>query len=174
MKITTLLLCFSLFMVSVPFAFAQTTPQRFEAEMLVQNADGKSAEEVPIEIVLEDNMLQIVSTKKPGLTKSFKYSDITSAEYTYSKKPRYATGAVLALAVTVFLLPIMFTKSKKHWMTVNLDKDYAVLKLKKSNYRMLLPAMKAKGINVLDNGDQNKKDDDDKEDQKDKAPKSKD
>ncbi len=166
MKFISFILILSIFLATSPFCIAQTSPQRFEAEMLVPNANGKGAEEVPIEIVLEDGVIKLVSTKKTNLSRSFNNSDITSAEYTYSKKPRYATGAVLAMAVTVFLLPLMFTKFKKQWLTIHTPKDYAVLKLMKSNYRMLLPSMRAKGINVVDNGDQNKKDDDEKDGKK--------
>jgi hypothetical protein len=109
--------------------------------------------------VIEDKWIRFeASGKDVSKSKSFENAYITSAEYSYSKKPRFAIGTRIALAASVLLLPVMFTKTKQHWMTINVDDNYAVLKLRKSNYRMLLPAMKAKGINVIDKGeDRNKK-----------------
>ncbi len=161
-KFVSFILTISIFVFSTSSALAQTQTkqQDFEAEMLMQ--ENKSTKEENITIQLKDNEVVFFSNKA-GVTKTFKYTDITKAEYTYNKKPRYTTGAVLAMAVSVFLLPLMFTKSKKHWLTVQTDKDYAVLKLKKSNYRMLLPALESKGVKVTDLGDQNKKEDDNKD-----------
>lgn len=140
-------------------AFAQTRPQQtFDAEMLVSN--GKNQDEEFVSIQFGEDEVTLLS-KKPGVTKTFKYSDIRSAEYSYSKKPRYATGAALGLAVSVFLLPLMFTKTQKHWMTIQTGDDYAVLKLRKSNYRMILPALETHGAKVIDAGNQNQKKKDD-------------
>lgn len=135
----------------VSSAFAQTS-QQFDAEMLVSN--GKNQDEESISIQFGETTVTFAS-KKPGLSKTFNYADIKMAEYSYSKKPRYTTGAVLGLAVTIFLLPLMFTKSKKHWMTIQTEKDYVVLKLKKSNYRLITPSFETHGVKVIDAGNQN-------------------
>jgi hypothetical protein len=137
---------------------AQTVPDGFEAEMLITKPDGKSLERVPVDILIEDKWIRFEAKgNNVSKSKSFENAYITSAEYTYSKKSRFASGARIALAASVILLPIAFTKTKQHWMSVNVDDNFALLKLKKSNYQMLLSAMKAKGINVIDKGDRNKK-----------------
>jgi hypothetical protein len=46
------------------------------------------------------------------------YSAIQNVTYSYTKSPRWKTGAGIALAVGIFALPIFFMKSKKHWLTV--------------------------------------------------------
>ena len=158
MRKTITLLALACFLMGTS-AFAQTRVQTFDAEMLVSN--GKNQDEEFISIQFGEDDVTFLS-KKPGVTKTFKYSDIRMAEYSYSKKPRYTTGAMLGLAVTVFLLPLMFTKSKKHWMTVQTESDYAVLKLKKSNYRMIMPAFETHGAKVIDAGNQNQKKKDDR------------
>jgi hypothetical protein len=163
--LATFLLIMSFLFASTPLTKAQTAlPQRFEAEMLITKPADKSPETVPIDILIEDKWIRFEATGTDvSKSKSFENAYITSAEHTYSKKPRFATGARIALAATVFLLPVMFAKTKQHWMTVNVDDNFAVLKLKKSNYRMLLSAMRAKGINVIDSGNQNKKVDEKKD-----------
>lgn len=135
----------------VSSAFAQTS-QHFDAEVLVSN--GKNQDEESISIQFNETSVTFLS-KKAELTKTFNYADIKLAEYSYSKKPRYTTGAILGLAISVFLLPLMFTKSKKHWMTVQTEKDYVVLKLKKSNYRLITPSFETHGVKVTNTGNQN-------------------
>ena len=137
---------------AVSSAFAQTS-QKFDAEMLVSN--GKNQDEESISIQFNETSVTFLSNKTE-LTKTFNYADIKLAEYSYSQKPRYTTGAILGLAVSVFLLPLMFTKSKKHWMTVQTEKDYVVLKLKKSNRRLITPSFETHGVKVTDIGNQNK------------------
>jgi hypothetical protein len=153
------LLVVSFLFSAIPISKAQTAPQRFEAEMLITDQGGKVSETVPIDILLNDKWIKFeaVGEENTSKSKSFEIAYLTSAEYTYSKKPRFANGARLALAASVFLLSLMFTKTKQHWMTVGVENIFAVVKLKKSNYRMILSAMKAKGINVIDKGDRNKK-----------------
>ena len=155
-KLITLVLvvCISS-LVASPRLIAQTSTAlvEYEAEMLIPN--GKNVDEEEIKIVFNADTVTFKS-KKESVSKTFNYSDITLAEYSYSKKPRYTTGAVLWLAVTVFLLPLMFTKSKKHWMTIQTAKDFVQLKLKKSNYRMIMPSFETHGVKVTDVGNQNK------------------
>lgn len=163
-SLVTYLIVMSFLFTSTLISKAQTAPNSFEAEMLITVPGGKSLEEIPVDILIEDKWIRFeVKDNDVSKSKSFEIAYITSAEYTYSKKPRFTSGARLALAATVVLLPIMFTKTKQHWMSVNVDDNFALLKLKKSNYRMLLSAMKAKGINVVDKGDQNKKGDNKKD-----------
>lgn len=163
-KLTTLFLVACIFcLFASPRLLAQksTVPVEYEAEMLMTN--GKNVDEEEIKIVFGDDTVTF-KAKNDANTKTFKYSDIKLAEYSYSKKRRYTTGAILGLAVSVFLLPLMFTKSKKHWMTIQTEKDFVQLKLKKSNFRMVIPSFETHGVKVTNLGNEN----DGKDDKSDK------
>jgi len=71
------------------------------------------------------------SLKKPHILKTIAYSDTTGAEYTFGKSPRVSA----ALLVSPLFL---FNSSKSHWLTVHTGTDYAVLRLDKSNYKLVL------------------------------------
>ena len=80
--------------------------------------------------------------------KEFNYKDVKSADYSFSKKPMWKTGAVTAIFIGVFALPIFFMKSKSHWLTVRTEKDYAILKLEGDNYRQILAELETHNIKV--------------------------
>ncbi len=50
----------------------------------------------------------------------------------------------MAIAVGVFALPVFFMKGKKHWLTIAVEKDFAVLRLDKKNYKLILPTFEAR------------------------------
>jgi hypothetical protein len=108
--------------------------------------NSESSVEIHVRIRLNDDSLEIESTKNHSIVKTFKYSEIKSAEYSYTKNPRWKTG--LGLGVTSILfppmfliaLPIGFTKHRRHWLTIRTDKDYAVLQLSKSVRKIFIPA----------------------------------
>ena len=41
----------------------------------------------------------------------------------------------------MFALPVFFMKGKKHWLTLAAERDFAVLRLDKGNYKLVLPAV---------------------------------
>jgi hypothetical protein len=88
--------------------------------------------------------LLIQSRKGGSELKNFAYADIKSAEYSYSKHPRWRAGAAAAIAIGIFALPLFFMKGKKHWLTVRTEKDFAVLRLDKDNYKIILPTFEAR------------------------------
>jgi len=139
---------------TVTSVYAQTKVVNFEADLLVPKE--KSAEQYDVVIGFGENEVTFVA-KKPGIIKTFQYSDIKTAEYSYAKKPRFGAGLALAMLVSVFLIPIMFTKSKQHWLAVKTEKDYVVLKLRKNNFRMVLPAFETHGVKVVDMGNEEDK-----------------
>ena len=48
-------------------------------------------------------------------------------------------GAVAtAILLGVFVLPFLFIKKKKHWMTVQTEKEFAVIKLGDNNFRQIV------------------------------------
>ncbi|HEX8368407.1 MAG TPA: hypothetical protein VF604_07680 [Pyrinomonadaceae bacterium] len=129
-----------------------------EVELLVQN--GNNTDEKSVQMRLDENSLTIAS-KNGAITKTFLYSDIKSAEYSYSKNPRWKTGLGLGAASIVFppllliALPVAFTKHRRHWLTIRTDDDYAVLKLSKSTRKMLIPAFETKsGVRISGVGEE--------------------
>lgn len=126
-------------------------------EMLVVHGD--KAEEVPVRLRLGEGALVVESRKTGAVLKSFAYADIKSAEYSYSKHPRWKAGVGAAAGSLVFApllilalpiaIPLAFSKSKRHWLTVRGAEDYMVLKLDKNTRKMLLPAFEVhSGVRV--------------------------
>jgi hypothetical protein len=111
--------------------------------------DGEKAAEADAILVLAPDRL-VVRAKEGGWEmKALAYRDIRSAEYAYSRHPRWKEGLGAAIAVGVFAAPIFFLKGKKHWLTVQTEDDYAVLRLDKNNYELVcLSFTAASGIDV--------------------------
>ena len=104
---------------------------------------GEEADEQEAVLRFEDSSL-VIYGRGGAVLKSFTYADIKGAEYSYSKSPRWKSGIGAAIAVGVFALPIFFMKGKKHWLTIAVEKDFAVLRLDKKNYKLILPAFEAR------------------------------
>jgi hypothetical protein len=130
-------------------ALAQPAADQFHnAKLMVSTGEGTTPTD---SIITLDKDTFTVRSKKGGATlKTMPYTSIKSAEYSYSKSPRWKSGAVVALAVGVFALPLFFMKGKKHWLTIGGDGDFALLQLDKGNYKIILPAFEARsGIRVV-------------------------
>jgi hypothetical protein len=146
------------FNVSLPAA-AQTNTAVFEKiELLVPS--GEKIREKSVRLRFLETELQIQSASDNLVYKTFKYADIKDAEYSYSKNPRWKTGLGLGAASIIFppllliAIPIGFSKHRRHWLTIKTDNDYAVLKLSKSNRKLVLPAFETKtGVNVAGEGE---------------------
>ncbi len=72
---------------------------------------------------------------------NIKYDTIRSMTYERAAKPRYAAGLLIAW-------PLLFTKSKKHWLTVQYTDpggqgQFALVQLHKSNFREALATAEA-------------------------------
>ena len=104
---------------------------------------GERAEEQDAVLRFDDGSL-VIYGKGGTVLKSFTYAEIKGAQYSYSKSPRWKSGIGAAIAVGVFALPIFFMKGKKHWLTIAVEKDFAVLRLDKKNYKLILPAFEAR------------------------------
>ena len=78
---------------------------------------------------------------------SIPYDALTSVTYSYSKHPRWKTGAALLIPLTVFALPFFFLKGKKHWLAVTFegvpdhDEGFLYLRLDKNNYLQIIAAI---------------------------------
>lgn len=155
MKRITFLLVFTIFInsaVNIPAQSAQKSPSFGKIELLVPNGD--KAEEKSVVVTFTENSM-LIAANQSQFSKTFLYSDIKSAEYSYSKNPRWKTGLGLGAASIIFpplllvAIPIGFTKHRRHWLTVRTDKDYAVLKLSKSTRKLFMPTFETKsGVKI--------------------------
>jgi hypothetical protein len=123
-----------------------------EIEILVQN--GNDTAEKSVRVRFDEDSLNIAS-KNGAISKTFRYSDIQSAEYSYSKNPRWKTGLGLGAASILFppllfvALPVAFSKHRRHWLTIRTGEDFAVLKLSKSSRKMFIPVFETKsGVHI--------------------------
>lgn len=136
-----------LFFGSICAVTAQTASRKStfgKIQMLIPN--GENTREASVEVRFEDEFLQIIAARDGAVLKTFKYSEIKSAEYSYTKNPRWKTGLGLGAASVVFppmiliALPLGFTKHRRHWLSIRTENDYAVLKLSKSVRKIFIPA----------------------------------
>ena len=92
----------------------------------------------------------MISRSNGAVLKEWSYDKIKSAEYSYTKNPRWKTGLGLGAAGIVFpplwliAIPIGFTKHRRHWVTIRTGDDYAVLKVGKSVRKVFMPAFETR------------------------------
>ncbi len=129
-----------------------------KVEILVPS--GKKVKERGVRLRFLQDSLEIETIADKKLFKTFKYADIKDAEYSYTKNPRWKTGVGLGAASLLFppllfiAIPVAFSKHRRHWLTIRTGDDFAVLKLSKSNRKLILPVFETKsGVNVSGNGD---------------------
>lgn len=116
----------------------------------------KRSIETDADITFGETTVKVVPDKSSlaAETKEFAYSDIKFADQSYSKKPLFSVGGGIATVVLTSLIipflaiPFLFIKKKKHWMTVQTEKDYMVLKLGDKNYRQIAAELEIKGVKV--------------------------
>ena len=153
MKITSLLLCLCILTLSVKLSFAQTaSPDSiYKVEQVV--TDGKESKETDAILTIRKTSFSVVPDKdkfKP-LGKDFAFTDIKTADYSYSKKPMLPTGGAIATALLVgfiVAIPFLFIKKKRHWLTVQTEKEFTVIKLDGSNYRQIVAEFETHGVKV--------------------------
>jgi len=127
---------------------AQRAADQFLNIKLMVNTGDKPAETEAV-LRLESDRMLVLSKQGMSELKAFPNGAIKSAEYSYSKRPRWKSGVGVALAAGVFAIPIFFMKGKQHWLTIQTENDYAVLRLDKNNYKIVLPAFEARtGVRV--------------------------
>lgn len=147
MRFVSSLLILCIFLVTSHVALAQTSTA-FEVDALI--SDGKKSKEVDAALKFNASTFSVVSDKSGVLSKEFAYSDITAADYSYSKKPMLSTGGAVAMAVLtgLLVLPFLFMKKKQHWLTVRTANDYAVMKLDKENFRQIQSEFEIKQVKI--------------------------
>jgi hypothetical protein len=123
------------------------TEEFHKVKLLVQ--DGEKTKERDAVLRLEGRELVVLAKKGGYEMKRLRYRELKSAEYSYSKHPRWKEGLGAAVAVGIFAAPVFFLKGKKHWLTVQTENDYAVIRLDKKNYEVVCLSFEAhSGIRV--------------------------
>jgi len=113
-----------------------------KAKYLVKAPGQGKATEVEGTLVLDPSAKTLRFVGKNSVSQlEVPYSAITSLVYERAAKPRYAAGLLLAW-------PLLFTKSKKHFLTVQYQPEagegqFAVIRLDKKNFQMCLAAIEA-------------------------------
>lgn len=148
-RIITFLTTLAFILATTPFALATD----YSVEMVVP--DGKKSKETDAVLKINEKNLEVVIEKKSFKQhdKTFNFSDIKVADYSYSKKPMLSGGGAVATALLVgfiFALPFLFIKKKNHWLSIQTEKEFAVLKLDGSNYRAIIAEFETHGIKVTE------------------------
>jgi hypothetical protein len=150
-KTVTLVVITSILAISSAFAQAAQTAHTYSTELVV--SEGKKSVETDADLTLNAENFTVVPDKKnfASSSKNIKYSDIKVADYSYSKKPMLSGGGAIATALLVgfiFALPFLFIKKKNHWMTIQTEKDFAVMKLGGDNFRQIRADFETHGVKV--------------------------
>lgn len=140
--------------------FAQTAEKTFDVELIV--TEGKKSVETDADIIFKDKTFVVMPDKTnfKSSAKELAYADLKRADHSFSKKPMLSGGGAVATALLVgviFAVPFLFIKKKKHWMTVQTETEYAVIKLGDRNFRQIVAEFETHGVKVADLGDESKK-----------------
>ena len=132
LKITAVL--FILLLSSQPSLLSQAQGPTLFQKVKWLMPSGKKSKEISVTLWFAEDKLVIRSDLGGRDVKSFPYTAIRRGDYSYSKHPRWKSGIGAAIVVGIFAVPVFFMKSKKHWLTVQTENDYAVLRLHKKNF----------------------------------------
>jgi len=146
-RLTTGLITLVFLLATTPFALATD----YDVELVVP--DGKKSKETDAVLRIDKDSFQFVieKSKFKQHEKTFDFKNLKTADYSYSKKPMLSGGGAVATALLVgfiFALPFLFIKKKNHWLTVQTDKEFAVIKLDGSNYRAIIAEFETHGVDV--------------------------
>ena len=112
--------------------------------------NGDNLRETSVRVVFDEKTMRIVSRSNGAVIKEWSYDQIKSAEYSYTKNPRWKTGLGLGAASIAFppllllAVPIGFTKHRRHWVTIRTGDDFAVLKVGKGVRKVFMPAFETR------------------------------
>lgn len=148
-RIVTCLTTLAFILATTPFALATD----YSVEIVVPN--GKKSVETDAVLKINEKNLEVIIEKNSFKehNKNFNFSNIKVADYSYSKKPMLSGGGAIATALLVgfiFALPFLFIKKKNHWLSIQTEKEFAVLKLDSSNYRAIIAEFETHGVKVTE------------------------
>ena len=143
-----LLVVFAIISVTTPVALANGN---YEVELVV--SEGKKSVETDAVLTITDTTFKVTPDKKSfaSSAKEIAFADVKVADYSYAKKPMLSGGGAIATALLVgfiFAIPFLFIKKKKHWMTVQSEKEFAVIKLGDRNHRQIVAEFETHGVKV--------------------------
>jgi len=140
------LVIFSFFAITARVAFAVN----YEVELAVPK--GKKSVETDAVLAFNEKSFSVTPDKEKFKSdaKTFNYADLKTADYSYAKKPMLSGGGAVATAILLglFVLPFLFIKKKKHWMTVQTAEQFAVIKLGDNNFRQIVAEFETHGVKV--------------------------
>jgi hypothetical protein len=116
----------------------------------LMQANGNNLRETAVRVVFDETAMRIVSRSNGAVIKEWSYDTIKSAEYSYTKNPRWKTGLGLGAASIAFPLllivaiPVGFTKHRRHWVTIRTEDDFAVLKVGKGVRKVFMPTFETR------------------------------
>ena len=102
-----------------------------DVTLLVQEGDKRKDIDSFLLFQPEALAVQPKDKKQAQRLRTLAYADVKTAEYSFGKSPRVSA----ALLVSPFFL---FSASKSHWLTVKTSDDFALLRLDKSNYKLVI------------------------------------
>lgn len=156
--VSALLVCF-VFIITSQVALAADTVYKIEQVI----NDGKDSKETDAVLTIKGDSFAVMPDKQKfkAAGREFAFSDIKVADYSYSKKPMLSTGGAIASAIFIGILvvPFLFMKKKNHWLSVQTEKEFVVLKLDGSNFRQIVKEFETHGVkvNTVDEEDEKKK-----------------
>ena len=131
-------------------AFAQTAAKNYEVELVV--TQGKKSVETDAVLAVTETNFRVEPDKQAfkASAKEFTFAGIKTADYSYSKKPMLSGGGAVATAILlgVFVLPFLFMKKKNHWLSVQTEKEFVVIKLGERNHRQVVAEFETHGVKV--------------------------
>ena len=95
--------------------------------------DGEKAKSVDGSLTVENGVLAFDGKGESWVVAKVQ---ITNLVYERASRPRYKTGLLLAW-------PLLFTKGKKHFLTIQHGGEYKIMQLDKGNFRDALAAVEA-------------------------------
>jgi hypothetical protein len=130
-------------------AFSAGSVDTYQNIKILQPA-GEHLHETSVKVQFNENSMLVISRSSGKVLKEWSYDKIKSAEYSYTKTPRWKTGLGLGAASIAFPLllivaiPIGFTKHRRHWVTIRTEDDFAVLKVGKGIRKVFMPAFETR------------------------------
>ena len=95
--------------------------------------DGEKAKAVDGSLTVENGVLAFEGKSESWVVAKVQ---ITNLVYERASRPRYKTGLLLAW-------PLLFTKGKKHFLTIQHGGEYKIMQLDKGNFRDALAAVES-------------------------------
>ena len=124
---------------------AQPSVSRYETELLSNpNKGQKDTREVNAVLIFENDVVKIVSRRSLQIFKQFKYSEIKTVEHSFSKSPFYSDDSRQLILAALF----WYEKKEKHWLTLQGENDFAVLKIENDNYRLIKMEFKVRKFEI--------------------------